>query len=163
MSRDHILISCITREGEILNALRRNLPNVRAVHVPHTTCGAFMAFISMKKIAEGEPQMAIMAALGTEQYTKYVIVVDDDVDIFNINDVMWALATRMRADKDIFFIPGAKGAILDPTSDPETFTLTKMGIDATRPTGRDFAERLTIPDDQRARARSILAAAGIKL
>ena len=163
MSRDHILISCITREGEILNALRRNLPNVRAVHVPHTTCGAFMAFISMKKIAEGEPQMAIMAALGTEQYTKYVIVVDDDVDVFNINDVMWAVATRVRAEKDIVFIPGAKGAILDPTSDPENFTLTKMGIDATRPAGREFAERLTIPDDQRARARSILAAAGVKL
>jgi UbiD family decarboxylase len=122
-----------------------------------------MAFISMKKIAEGEPQMAIMAALGTELYTKYVIVVDDDVDIFNINDVMWALATRMRADKDIFFIPGAKGAILDPTSDPETFTLTKMGIDATRPAGREFAERLAISDDQRARARSILAAAGVKV
>jgi 2,5-furandicarboxylate decarboxylase 1 len=60
------------------------------VHVPHTTCGAFMAFIAMKKIAEGEPQMAIMATLGTELYTKYVVVVDDDVDIFNINDVMWA-------------------------------------------------------------------------
>jgi 2,5-furandicarboxylate decarboxylase 1 len=104
-----------------------------------------------------------MAALGTELYTKYVIVVDDDVDIFNINDVMWALATRMRAEKDIIFIPGAKGAILDPTSDPETFTLTKMGIDATRPGGREFAERLTIPDDQRERARSILAAAGIKV
>src|SRR5712691_1961026 len=163
MSKDHILVSCITREGEILNALKRNLPNARAVHVPHTTCGAFMAFISMKKIAEGEPQMAIMATLGTELYTKFVIVVDDDVDIFDINDVMWALATRMRAEKDIVFIPGAKGAILDPTSDPETFTLTKMGIDATRPAGREFAERLTIPDDQRARARSILAAAGIKL
>jgi len=163
MSRDHILVSCITREGEILNALKRNLPNVRAVHVPHTTCGAFMAFVSMKKIAEGEPQMAIMATLGTELYTKYVIVVDDDVDIFNINDVMWAVATRVRAEKDITFIHGAKGAILDPTSDPETFTLTKMGIDATRPTGRDFAERLTISDDQRARARSILEAAGVKL
>ena len=163
MSRDHILVSCITREGEILNALRRNLPNVRAVHVPHTTCGAFMAFVSMKKIAEGEPQMAIMATLGTELYTKYVIVVDDDVDIFNINDVMWAVATRVRAEKDIIFIPGAKGAILDPTSDPQTFTLTKMGIDATRPTGRDFAERLTISDDHRARARSILEAAGVKL
>jgi UbiD family decarboxylase len=163
MSRDHILVSCITREGEILNALKRNLPNVRAVHVPHTTCGAFMAFVSMKKIAEGEPQMAIMATLGTELYTKYVIVVDDDVDIFNINDVMWAVATRVRAEKDITFIHGAKGAILDPTSDPHTFTLTKMGIDATRPTGRDFAERLTISDDQRARARSILEAAGVKL
>jgi len=92
-----------------------------------------------------------------------VIVVDDDVDIFNINDVMWAVATRVRAEKDIIFIPGAKGAILDPTSDPQTFTLTKMGIDATRPTGRDFAERLTISDDHRARARSILEAAGVKL
>ena len=163
MSRDHILVSCITREGEILNALKRNLPNVRAVHVPHTTCGAFMVFISMRKIAEGEPQMAIMATLGTELYTKYVIVVDDDVDIFNMNDVMWAIATRVRAEKDIIFIPGAKGAVLDPSSDPQTFTLTKMGIDATRPAGRDFAERLTISDDQRARARSILQAAGVKV
>jgi 2,5-furandicarboxylate decarboxylase 1 len=163
MSRDHILVSCVTREGEILNALKRNLPNVRAVHVPHMTCGAFMAFISMKKVAEGEPQMAIMGTLGTELYTKYVIVVDEDVDIFNMNDVMWAIATRVRAEKDIMFIPGAKGAILDPTSDPDTFTLTKMGIDATRPTGRDFAERLTISDEQRARARSILQAAGVKV
>src|SRR6202040_1021199 len=163
MSRDHIQVSCITREGEILNALKRNLPNVRAVHVPHTTCGAFMAFISMQKIAEGEPQMAIMATLGTELYTKYVIVVDDDVDIFNISDVMWAVATRVRAEKDIIFVPGSKSAILDPTSDPETFTLTKMGIDATRPTGRDFAQRLTISEEQRARARSLLQAAGVKI
>ncbi|HEV3183517.1 MAG TPA: UbiD family decarboxylase, partial [Xanthobacteraceae bacterium] len=163
MSRDHIQVSCITREGEILNALKRNLPNVRAVHVPHTTCGAFMAFISMKKTADGEPQMAMMATFGTELYTKQVIVVDDDVDIFDMNDVMWALATRVRPEKDIVFIPGAKGAVLDPVSDPETFTLTKMGIDATRPHGRDFAERLVISDEQRARARSILAAAGIAL
>ncbi|MBV9066840.1 MAG: UbiD family decarboxylase, partial [Methylobacteriaceae bacterium] len=163
MSRDHILISCITREGEILNTIRRNLPNVRAVHVPHTTCGAFLAIVSMKKTAEGEPQMAMMATFGTELYTKYVIVVDEDVDIFNMNDVMWAIATRVRAEKDIIFIPGAKGAILDPSSDPETFTLTKMGIDATKPSGRDFAERLVISDEQRARARAILERAGITL
>jgi 2,5-furandicarboxylate decarboxylase 1 len=163
MSRDHILISCITREGEILNALKRNLPNVQAVHVPHTTCGAFMAVIAMKKTAEGEPQMAMMATMGTELYTKYVIVVDDDVDIFNMDDVMWAIATRVRAEKDIVFVPGSKSAILDPTSDPKTFTVTKMGIDATRPSGVDFAERLVISDDQRARARSILQAAGITL
>jgi len=157
------LISCITREGEILNALKRNLPNVQAVHVPHTTCGAFMAVISMKKTAEGEPQMAMMATMGTELYTKYVIVVDDDVDIFNMDDVMWAIATRVRAEKDIVFVPGSKSAILDPTSDPKTFTVTKMGIDATRPSGVDFAERLVISDEQRARARSVLQAAGITL
>jgi UbiD family decarboxylase len=162
MSQDHILVSCVTREGEILNTLRRNLPNVLAVHVPHRTCGAFMAIVKMKKTAQGEPQQAIMAALGTEFYTKYVIVVDEDVDIFDMSDVMWAIATRVRADKDIVFIPGCKGAILDPTSDPETFTVTKMGIDATRPAGKDFAERLVISGEQRARARSILEAAGVK-
>jgi UbiD family decarboxylase len=161
MSRDHIQVTCITREGEILNALRRNLPNVRAVHVPHTTCGAFLAIVSMKKTAEGEPQMAMMSTLGTELYTKYVIIVDEDVDIFDMNDVMWAIATRVRAEKDIVLIPGTKGAILDPTSDPKTFTLTKMGIDATKPTGQDFAERLVIDDAQRERARAILAAAGV--
>jgi UbiD family decarboxylase len=163
MSQDHILVSCVTREGEILNTLRRNLPNVIAVHVPHRTCGAFLAIIKMKKSSQGEPQQAIMAALGTEFYTKYIIVVDEDVDIFDMNDVMWAVATRVKAEKDIVFIPGAKGAILDPTSDPETFTVTKMGIDATRPLGRDFAERLTISDEQRERVRGILHAAGVKL
>jgi len=163
MSQDHILISCITREGEILNTLRRNLPNVIAVHVPHRTCGAFMAFIKMKKTTQGEPQQAILAALGTEFYTKYVIVVDEDVDIFDMSDVMWAVATRVRAEKDIVLIPGCKGAILDPTSDPETFTVTKMGIDATRPIGKDFAERLVISEEQRARVRGILEASGVKL
>lgn len=161
MSQDHILVSCVTREGEILNTLRRNLPGVIAVHVPHRTCGAFLAIVKMKKSSQGEPQQAIMAALGTEFYTKYVIVVDEDVDIFDMNDVMWAVATRVRAERDIVFIPHAKGAILDPSSDPEAFTVTKMGIDATRPLGRDFAERLTISDAQRARVRAILQASGV--
>jgi UbiD family decarboxylase len=163
MSSDHILVSCITREGEILNALRRNLPNVRAVHVPRNTCGGLMAIVSMKKTAPGEPQQAIMSALGTEFYTKIVIVVDEDVNIFELSDVMWAVATRVRADEDLVFIPGAKGAILDPTSDPETFTVTKVGVDATKPDGRDFAERLVISEEQRARGREILAAAGVVL
>jgi UbiD family decarboxylase len=159
MSRDHILISCITREGEILNALKRNLPNVRAVHVPHKTCGAFLAIVSMKKIAEGEPRMAMLSALGTELYTKQVIVVDDDVDIFDMEDVMWAVATRVKAEKDILLVPGVKSAIIDPTSDPTTFTVTKMGIDATAPINEEFAQRLTISSEARARARAILAGA----
>lgn len=163
MSQDHILISCITREGEILNALRRNLPNVLAVHVPHRTCGAFLAVVKMKKKSDGEPQQAILSALGTEFYTKHVIVVDEDVDIFDMSDVMWAIATRVRPSQDIFTIPGCKGAILDPTSDPETFTVTKMGIDATRPAGKDFAERLTISDEQRTRVQGILRAAGLEI
>ena len=105
----------------------------------------------------------IASAIEDIRKGKVVIVVDDDVDIFNMNDVMWAIATRVRAEKDIVLIPGAKGAIIDPTSDPETFTLTKMGIDATRPSSKDFAERLVIPEEQRARARALLESAGVKL
>lgn len=161
MSLDHILTQCVTREGEILNALRRNLPNVRAVHVPHKTCGGFLAIISMKKIAEGEPKMAMLTALGTELYTKQVIVVDEDVDIYDMDDVMWAVATRMKAEKDILLVPGVKSAIIDPTSDPASFTITKMGIDATAPIDEDFAERLTTSEEQRSRARAILSRANV--
>jgi UbiD family decarboxylase len=160
---DHILVSSISREAEILNALRRNLPNVTAVHVPLCTVGALMAIVQMKKTAEGQPKQAIMAALGTEFYVKTVVVVDEDVDIFNLSDVMWAVSTRTRADSDVTLIHGAMGAILDPTSDPVTHTLTKVGIDATKPTGRDFAERLVISDRQRARVRDILERAQVRL
>lgn len=163
MSQDHILVSCITREGEILNALKRNLPNVIDVHVPHRTCGAFVAVIRMRKTSEGDPQQAILAALGTEFYTKHVIIVDEDVDIFDMNDVMWAIATRVAPSKDIVLIPNCKAAILDPTSDSDTFTVTKMGIDATRPIGKEFAERLTISDEQSERARALLRAAGVDI
>lgn len=91
-----------------------------------------------------------------------MIVVDDDVDIFDMEDVMWAVATRVRAEKDIFLVPGVKSAIIDPTSDPKTFTVTKMGIDATAPLDESFAERLTISGEQRARARAILLGAGVE-
>ena len=163
MSADHLLIAAVSREAEILNTLKRNLPNVTGVHVPLNTAGALTAVVGMKKTEEGQPRQAIMAALGTEFYCKCVVVVDDDVDIFNLSDVMWAVSTRVRAEEDLVFVPGAMGAILDPTSDPETHTLTKVGVDATKPKGRDFAARLVIPDEQRARVRGILDRAGIKL
>ena len=102
-----------------------------------------MAIIKMKKTAQGEPQQAIMAALGTEFYTKHVIVVDEDVDIYDMSDVMWAIATRVRPAEDIFMVPNCKAAILDPTSDPETFTVTKMGIDATRKS--NYPDEISVP------------------
>ena len=160
---DHILVSSISREAEILNSLKRNLPNVHSVHVPLCTVGALMAVVQMKKTAEGQPKQAILAALGTEFYVKTVIVVDEDVDIFNLSDVMWAVITRTRAEQDIIYIQGAMGAILDPTSDPENHTLTKVGIDATKPIGRDFAQRLTISEKQRARVQKIIKNAGVEL
>jgi 3-polyprenyl-4-hydroxybenzoate decarboxylase len=83
------------------------------------------------------------------------------VDIFNLADVMWAVATRTRADRDLIFVHRAMGAILDPSSDPVDNTLTKVGVDATKPNDADFAQRLTIAEEQRTRVRSILSAAGV--
>jgi 3-polyprenyl-4-hydroxybenzoate decarboxylase len=54
------------------------------------------------------------------------------------------------SDRDLVFVQRAMGAILDPTSDPIDNTLTKVGVDATNPGGADFAERLTIAEEQRA-------------
>jgi UbiD family decarboxylase len=163
MANDHILIGSISREGEILNSLRRNLPNVTAVHVPPAGAGGLMAIIAMRKTMEGQPQQAILGAFGTEYYVKWVIVVDDDVDVFNLSDVVWAVLTRSHAEKGLFLVPGAMGAVLDPTSDPEDHTVTKVGIDATKPAGAAGAhsERLTISEEQRSRIREILAGAGI--
>ncbi len=82
---DHILISCVAREGGDLElAAPQPAQCHRRAHVPTITCGAFMAIIQMKKTAEGQPQQAIMAAFGTEMYCQIVVVVDEDVDIFNL-------------------------------------------------------------------------------
>jgi len=63
---------------------------------------------------------------------------------------MWAVAPRTRADRDLVFIHRVMGAILDPSSDPLDSTSTKLSVDATKPGGVDFAQRLTIADEQRA-------------
>ncbi|MCY4489799.1 MAG: UbiD family decarboxylase, partial [Deltaproteobacteria bacterium] len=65
----------------------------------------------------------------------FVICVDDDVDISNDSDVMHAIATRVRADRDVFMITHSRGSPLDPASyDPAggSHLVTKVGVDATR-------------------------------
>jgi UbiD family decarboxylase len=142
MSADHILISCVSREAEILNTLRRNLPGVSAVHVPSNTAGALLAIVQMNKTAEGQPQQAIMAALGTEFYCKCVVVVDEDVDIHDFEDVWWAVMTRGRIDKDIMTLPGVPGFFRDPAG---VYT-GRLGIDATKPFDmRGNFERKRVP------------------
>jgi 2,5-furandicarboxylate decarboxylase 1 len=86
-------------------------------------------------MCEGEAKLAAMAAFAADPYLKFVIVVDHDVDVTNDTDVLHAIATRVRADQDVFMVPFAKGNPLDPASyDPAggSHLVTKMGIDATR-------------------------------
>ena len=87
-----------------------------------------------------------MAAFVADPFLKFVVVVDHDVDIEQDSDVLHAIATRVRADHDIFMVPYAKGSPLDHASyDPAagSHLVTKMGIDATRKS--NYPDEISVP------------------
>jgi 2,5-furandicarboxylate decarboxylase 1 len=134
MCSEHNVIVAVQREGDVIKALGENLPNITAVHAPLSACGLFHCYISMKKIAEGQGMQAILTAFAVDHNMKMVVVVDEDVDVFNEAQVLWAIATRVQADRDVMIIPQHQGmgCTLDPSSD-ELSRSAKMGIDATKP------------------------------
>ncbi|MGE3935718.1 MAG: hypothetical protein AB7F67_20825, partial [Rhodospirillaceae bacterium] len=102
--------------------------------------------IAIERMIEGEAKQAAMAAFVADPFLKFVVVVDHDVDITDDTDVLHAIATRVRADRDIFMVPYAKGSPLDPASyDPArgSHLVTKTGIDATRKD--NYPDEIAIP------------------
>jgi 2,5-furandicarboxylate decarboxylase 1 len=98
----------------------------------------------LRKMNEGEAKLAAMAAFVADPFLKIVVVVDVDID--NDIDVFHAIATRVRADHDVFMVPYAKGSPLDPASyDPAggSHLVTKIGIDATRKS--NYPNEITVP------------------
>jgi 2,5-furandicarboxylate decarboxylase 1 len=152
---DHITTLGLVREAEIYNALGRVIPNVTAVHVPLSGTSSFTAYVAIRQGRPGEAKHVIPIVLGVDHYLKLVIVVDDDVDVFNESDVMWAVATRMQADRDLVTIAGSLGAMLDPSADDRGVT-AKLGIDATRPFGEPFADKLVMDPARMAWARALV-------
>ena len=152
---DHITTLGLVREAEIHNALSRVIPNVTGVHVPLSGTSSFTAYVSIRQGRPGEAKHVIPIVLGVDHYLKLVIVVDDDIDVFDEADVLWAVATRMQADRDLVMIQGSLGAMLDPSADERGVT-AKLGIDATRPFGEPFAEKLVMDPDRLAWARALV-------
>ena len=152
---DHITTLGLVREAEIYNALSRVIPNVTGVHVPLSGTSSFTAYVAIKQGRPGEAKHVIPIVLGVDHYLKLVIVVDDDVDVFDESDVMWAVATRMQADRDLVTIAGSLGAMLDPSADDRGIT-AKLGIDATRPFGEAFAEKLVMDPARMSWARGLV-------
>jgi 2,5-furandicarboxylate decarboxylase 1 len=152
---DHITTLGLIREAEIMNALARVIPNVKAVHVPLSGTSAFTAYVSIRQSRPGEAKHVIPIVLGVDHYVKLVIVVDDDIDVFDESDVLWAVATRMQPDRDLVVISGSLGALLDPSADERGVT-AKLGIDATRPFGEPFGEKLVMSHDRMAWARALV-------
>jgi 2,5-furandicarboxylate decarboxylase 1 len=152
---DHITTLGLVREAEIYNALSRVIPNVTGVHVPLSGTSSFTAYVAIKQGRPGEAKHVIPIVLGVDHYLKLVIVVDDDVDVLDESDVLWAVATRMQADRDLVTISGSLGALLDPSADERGMT-AKLGIDATRPFGEPFADKLVMDPARMSWARALV-------
>jgi len=79
------------------------------------------------------------------------VVVDSDIDVYDLSAVEWAVATRFQADEDLLVIKNVRGSTLDSSADQETGLTTKMGIDATKPLmkPKELFERAKIPSNKR--------------
>lgn len=153
MSDEHTSLLAIPQEARLLRMLHTHYPNVTDVSYPKSGTCRLHACISVRHPAPGQARLIAAAAIGDDLSLKLVVVVDDDVDVHNDADVLWAMATRMQADQDIDIMRNAMGAILDP-SNHDGLT-AKMIIDATRP-GPDFPERHTLDAAALARARDLI-------
>ena len=121
--------------------------NVKKVvpSVLDTACWPFLFYglVQIEKTVKGQGKKAALAALGTDmEWLKYCIVVDQDVDIYNPADVMWAIATRCSPERDIITIPG----IPSFSRDPHRMHWGRVIFDATAPFGlQSEFERKQIP------------------
>jgi len=143
---DNLLLSGLMRTTFIENTVRIACPTVKAVAIPRAGRFRFFCYIAIENMIEGEAKQAAMAAFVADPFLKFVVVVDHDVDIGSDTDILHAIATRVRGDRDIFMVPYAKGSPLDPASyDPAggSHLVTKVGIDATRKS--NYPAEISVP------------------
>lgn len=152
-SAEHLLLGRSTKEAFVYSRLKELVPQVQAVHYPKSGTH-FHAYVSLKKTAEGQARHALVALFGIDSYIKFAVAVDDDVDVRNEEEVLWALATRFQADADMFVVPKVFCNRLDPSASDGMSA--KLGLDATAPSGWDVS-RTSIPNDVVEKARAFLA------
>jgi UbiD family decarboxylase len=144
---EHRLLMGMPREPRIWEYVRNVVPNVRAVNMTVGGMGWLHCVVSFEKFREGDPKNVLMAIFAAHPSLKHAIVVDNDIDPYDMQQVEWAIATRFKGDEDILLVPGVRVSSLDPAGDQERELGCKVGIDATRPMFKDPAgfERAEIP------------------
>ena len=141
---EHVSMAGIPTEASISIAMEDALPGLlQNVYAHSAGGGKFLAVLQVKKRDAADDGMARQAgviALAVYRELKNVIVVDEDVDLFDTDDVLWAMQTRYSGDKDTMFLPGVTGHVLDPSQTPEydprvsaKGTTTKTIFDCTVP------------------------------
>ncbi|MGH7826636.1 MAG: UbiD family decarboxylase [Candidatus Binatia bacterium] len=141
-TENHILKQ-LPLEATFYWTLKKEFPGVRAVHFPAAGTVGMIAVISMKQAYESEARNVIATMLGSRR-NKIIIVVDDDIDIFDMEKVLWAVATRSQADEDVVIFPRLVATAMDP-SVRKLRVGAGLGIDATRPFGQPFPEMVRVP------------------
>ena len=142
---EHKLMGAVPREAALIKAVRQTVPTVKNVCMPVSGNCRFHAYISIAKRTPGQAMNAICAAFASDMLLKHAIIVDDDIDVFDEEQVLWAVSNRFQADRGLVVIPNAQGSELDPSAGPGGIN-AKMGLDATKPlTG--FAPELRVPDE----------------
>lgn len=137
-----------TAEAAIYHAVKRAIPELVAVYLPHGGCGFYEAVVQVRNTREGIGQDAIRETFKAFRPLQRVVVVDTDVDLRSAVDVDWAVTTRFNPDHDLVILPGEDGHILNPmvaiNPDGKGGTVTKMGMDALVPFGapRERFERV---------------------
>ena len=154
ISDEHTSLLAVPQEARLLKTLHDHYPNVVDVAYPKSGTCRLHAYIAVRRPAPGLARLVAAAALGDDLSLKLVVVVDDDVDVHDDSDVLWAMATRMQADADIDVLRNGMGAILDP-SNRDGLT-DKMIVDATRP-AKAFPARHTLDAAAVGRAREMIA------
>lgn len=135
--REHLVLGALPRMGSIYRRVRESMPTVTAVNLPLMGIRSTLV-IAMKKRVEGEPKIAASAAFAVDPILKHIFIVDDDIDVFDIDQVIWAWTTRFQADRDLIVMPHFLGGHLNPVTygwnrEEKGPQETKMILDCTRP------------------------------
>lgn len=137
---EHYLLMGLPREVGIYEALVKNNIDVGNVYLTRGGCSWLHGVVSLASHKSGDAVNAGRLALDAHTSMKQVVVVDDDIDIFDPRMVEWALATRFQGDRDLIVLPERSGSSLDPSS---TNGLTcKMIFDATKPSDQNQYYRI---------------------
>ena len=149
---DHNMAAKTQRESVIYKRLKLSTPTVRDVSLPLSGTCRHIVYVSFKKDYDGQGKIASMSALAADPMIKLAVIVDDDINVRNEEEVWWAVATRVQADRAITMVTEAYVAELDPSaysirSRSERAALnTKWAIDATRPIDLPFQEKADVPE-----------------
>jgi UbiD family decarboxylase len=149
---EHRLLMGLPHEVLIWEAVSKVVPKVYAVNLTAGGSGWLHAAISVEKQLDGDGKNALLAAFAAHPSLKHAVVVDSDVDVCNVSDVEWAIATRFQANEDLIVVENVRGSTLDSSADQETGLTTKVGVDATKPFAkpREKFEKAKIPVGKRA-------------